>query len=296
MQKRDVLSSPRLRELKKQRRKNLRNKIILYSVFFAIGLICLTLIARIPSLRIENINISGNKVIEVESVRSRVAQDISGYYFWLFPKNNFLLYPENTVLANLTTEFRRIKDVSFEMDGHKTLNINFSEREGKYLWCGNEISEEINQTLIAKADANGCYFMDDNGYIFDRAPYFSGNVYFKFYGGLGGDGETPEGLSFMPLQWKDILDFKNAISKMELKPSILYAKDDGDIELYLASNLTPPNAQKILFRSDSDLNKIAENLETALSTEPLANDFRNNFNNLLYIDLRFGNKVYYKFK
>ena len=46
---------------------------------------------------------------------------------------------------------------------------------------------------------------------------------------------------------------------------------------------------------DSDFEKLAENLQAALMTEPLQSDFKNKFSSLLYIDLRFGNKVYYKF-
>ena len=46
----------------------------------------------------------------------------------------------------------------------------------------------------------------------------------------------------------------------------------------------------------SDFQKIAENLQAALATEPLRSDFKNKYSSLLYLDLRYGNKVYFKFK
>jgi hypothetical protein len=53
---------------------------------------------------------------------------------------------------------------------------------------------------------------------------------------------------------------------------------------------------EIIFKIDSDFQKIAENLQAAITTEPLQTDFKNKYSSLLYIDLRFGNKVYYKFR
>ena len=52
---------------------------------------------------------------------------------------------------------------------------------------------------------------------------------------------------------------------------------------------------EILFKIDTDLGNIAENLKAALDAEPLKSKIKNFYSTLLYIDLRFDNKVYYKF-
>jgi len=72
-------------------------------------------------------------------------------------------------------------------------------------------------------------------------------------------------------------------------------QEDGDVKLYLSS-FTSKMGPEIIFKADSNFEKIIENLQSVLSTEPLQSDFKNKYSSLLYIDLRFGNKVYYKFK
>jgi len=71
-------------------------------------------------------------------------------------------------------------------------------------------------------------------------------------------------------------------------------KEDGDIEIYLKP-VDSLNFPKIILKSTSDFNKVVENLQSVLTTEPFQSDFKNKYSSLLYIDLRFGNKVYYKF-
>jgi len=83
---------------------------------------------------------------------------------------------------------------------------------------------------------------------------------------------------------------------MGLKPYAFYVRDDGDIELYLQSNVALKNSPKIIFKSSSDIVKLVENLQSTVLVEPLKTDLKDKYNSLKYIDLRFGNKIYYKFE
>ncbi|MBI2099665.1 hypothetical protein HYT45_04675, partial [Candidatus Uhrbacteria bacterium] len=69
---------------------------------------------------------------------------------------------------------------------------------------------------------------------------------------------------------------------------------DGDADLFLsgAKNQKP----KILIRADADMENLAENLGAALETEPLKTRMAKEYSKLEYLDLRFSNKVYSKFK
>ncbi|KKQ46157.1 MAG: hypothetical protein US65_C0044G0007 [Candidatus Yanofskybacteria bacterium GW2011_GWC2_37_9] len=82
---------------------------------------------------------------------------------------------------------------------------------------------------------------------------------------------------------------------MKLKPIALYQEDNGDIKFFLSRENSSFMGPEIILKINSDFQKVAENLETALNTEPLQSNFKNKYSSLLYIDLRFGNKVYYKF-
>ena len=69
------------------------------------------------------------------------------------------------------------------------------------------------------------------------------------------------------------------------------------MEIFLSKGTSSTSAigPKIIFKKDADLQNIAENLQAALNIEPLKSKFKNKYSLLLYIDLRFGNKVYDKF-
>jgi len=296
MRKKSILHSPRIEELKRKRHRILRNKILFFVFLFLMILAGLVFLSRWEKINIDNVRISGNRIIETEAIEQIIHSNISGYYFGLFPKTNFLLYPKNEIKNELAQKFKRLKDISFDEKDIKTLNVSVSEYEGKYLWCGTELPEALlMEDSISKASGKICHFMDENGYIFDEAPYFSGEVFFRFYGKIVSSSENPIGSFFLPNNFEKIISFKRTVKEMGLRPSAFWEDNTGDMNLFLSPDDAMLFGPKIIFKIDSDFEKLAENLQAALMTEPLQSDFKNKFSSLLYIDLRFGNKVYYKF-
>ncbi|MEX2052441.1 MAG: hypothetical protein WD991_01970 [Candidatus Paceibacterota bacterium] len=297
MKKGDVLNSPRLVELKRRRRVNLFKKISLFVFIVGAVVTSVAYISRVEKLNITNVEVLGNEVIDTESITEVVTNNVSGYYFWFLPKTNFLIYPKDQIVEDLGGNFKRLTDISLNLRQDQTLEVKVSERKGKYTWCGeNLVEEEILRSINPEETENKCYFMDDGGYIFDIAPYFSSDVYFRFYGVLSvSDGEYI-GNYFLPGKFSSLVSFKLNLESMSLRPAALLLKDNGDLELYLASALLPPNGPKIIFKGQADYQNLAENLQAALDTEPLKTNFKTKYTQLEYIDLRFGNRVYYKFK
>ncbi|MFA5778457.1 MAG: hypothetical protein WC870_03170 [Candidatus Paceibacterota bacterium] len=296
MQKRNVLNSPRLVELKKRRQKAILNKVLISLLGFSVIFILLAYISRFDNLNITEIQISGNKILETEILQTTVEQQISNKYLWLFPKTNILIYPKNAVKEELKEKFKRLKDVNLSIKNNKILEVSLTERIAKYTWCGTVMPAQVDP-LQKNVDTQKCYFLDEDGYLFDEAPYFSGEVYFKFYGltNLNDEG-IGAGFYFSEPNFKQLISFKNALESMELKPTSLYIKENDDIEIFLSRGKTLPTGPRIILKKDSDFDKVAENLQTAITTEPLKSKLKNKYSSLLYIDLRFGNKVYYKFQ
>lgn len=291
MQKRNILNSPRLLELKKRRKKVILNKIVFSLIGVLLVFILLGYASRVNGLNIIDLKINGNKIITTESIETAINEELAGKYFWLFPKTNVLFYPQKEIKTILLNKFKRIADLTLEIKNRKTLEVSINERTAKYTWCGRVVQDSSN------ANQSKCYFLDDTGYIFDEAPYFSGSVYFKFYGLTENATENPIGSYFDKNNFNKLISFKENLEKMGLKPVSLWKdnsnNDDAGIEL--ASN-KENYSPKIFFRLDSDFQNISENLEAALTTEPLQTEFNKKYSALQYLDLRFGNKVYYKFK
>src|SRR3989344_5832237 len=284
MTKRNVLNSPRLLKLKKQRRRIVLGKILI--LFFGLGTIFSLLIylSRFNSLNIGEIQIVGNKAVDTEMINEVVKQEIAGYYFWFFPKTNFLIYPQHKIATELKNKFKTIKDIFINDKNMKILVVSLTEREAKYTWFGKTWPE-------MGVETPKCYFTDRDGYIFNEAPYFSGEVYFKLYGQI--NGETALGSYFSENNFPRLILFKKMLEALKLKPAALSIMADGNAKIFLSEKNASGTGPEIIFKLDFDFKKIAENLETAFKTESLRSKFESKYSALKYIDLRFDNKIYY---
>ena len=290
MQKRVVLNSPRLKEIRRKKHKSAKRKNLIVLVIVLLLICSFAFSSRINKVNINQITISGNKIIETKEIETIIQKEIAGNYFWLFPKTNFLIYPKNKIIKELNSKLKRLKNVSININNFRLLDVKVSEYEGKYLYCGILIP-----VLRDSINDNKCYFLDSDGYIFDKAPYFSGDVYFKFYGDSLLSNENPSGSYLMKDKFSKIIEFKNSIEKMNLKPTSFYLNENGEegnFSLFGEPGISP----KIIFKVDGDYEKLAENLQAAISVDPLKTNLKTKSSSLLYLDLRFGNKVYYKFK
>jgi len=282
--KRNVLNSPGLLELKKRRHKVFLNKILILLFGVLVIFFSLAYLSHLNRLNINEVEILGNKVLDTETLKIAVKEQITGKYLWLFPKTNIFLYPKNTIKNDLQDQFKRIKDINLTIKNTKILEISLTEREAKYTWCGDSAEARLSQN-----SENKCYFVDEDGYVFDEAPYFSGNIYFKFYG-------TQTESYFSKQNFKQLISFRDVLVGMGLKPIAMYVTNDGDIQVHLSSTNPLSMEPKIILKADADFKNVAENLQAALDTEPLKSKFKNKYSTLEYIDLRFGNKVYDKFQ
>jgi hypothetical protein len=240
-----------------------------------------------------------------------------GKYLWLFPKTNLFLYPESSIQKELEDQFPRLENISLSIKNNKTLEVSLSERKALYTWCGdtppkitdvglpqsgNTPDVGILQGRSPTSGVSNCYFLDENGYIFDQAPYFSGEVYFKFYGvpdvgilqGRSPTSGVISGSYFAQQNFKQLVAFRDILLGFGLKPVALYVGSDGNVEVALSGGTSFSTDPQIIFKLNADYQNVAENLETALTTEPLQSEFKNKYSTLQYIDLRFGNKVYFK--
>ncbi|HNW71874.1 MAG TPA: hypothetical protein PKZ36_01715 [Candidatus Paceibacterota bacterium] len=285
MKNRSVLNSPRLVELRRKKRKAEKRKFFLCFILFLVLFFGLAFLSRIPAINIKEVNIYGNKIIESDDIKNLVMEEISSKYIGLFSKSNFLIFPRYQIKKDLAEKFKRLKTISLELKNINTLEISVSEYEEKYLYCGEN-------SFPAEGVEEKCYFLDDNGYIFDEAPFFSGEVYFKFFGKTNDGGIL--GSSFSPDNFKNLILLKENLEQMNFKPVAFYVDENGDGNISLSSG-TEHNP-KVIFELDSDYQKISENLKSALDTDPLVYKIKEKFSSLLYIDLRFTNKVYYKFQ
>ncbi len=298
MKKRNILDSPRLLGLKKEKNQIMLKKAYIFLFLFILLVPALSLLSRWEKLNIINVEINGNKVIDKSILENLIKEKISGNYLFVFPKRNFIFYPKQDIQDELRAKFKRLSHIELDLKDFQTLSVNVTERTALYTWCGDtpfttQITEENQDETIEKT-ASPCYFMDDTGYIFDKAPYFSGEVYLKFYGVVEKEDDTSIGFSFKEKDFNNLIFYKKEFEKMGLKLASFFVDENADIRSYLSSTSSSIGPE-LIFKSSDTPSQIVANLDATLSTEPLLSNFKSKYNSLLYIDMRFGNKVYYKF-
>ena len=287
---RDIPTSPRILEIRRKRR-ILRLRLgILFVVLFVAIVWLLSFLAGVKNITIHDITITGTHIVDQLEIEQVVRKNLEGKYLFIFPKSNSIIYPHNRIKKDLVTTFPRIELLDVYIDNLNTLRIDIKERTGSYLYCGVNIPENKNDV------GENCYFLNNDGFIFDNAPYFSGNVYFKYYLKLEDSTSDPLGKQMLPVdKFYKIARFVDGINNLGLKTIYIEMNKSGTNYLYLdhGEDKTTP---KIIFKSDADLNLIEENLSIAMKKKEFADEIKSKYNTLLYIDLRFKDKVLYKFQ
>ena len=291
---RDILTSPRIEEIKHKRRvRNLRLVIIFFIVTILL-IESLSYISSNPNIVINNIVVTGNQIINAQDIEARVKDKLNGKYLYLFTKANSLIYPHQAIYEDLMTSLPRIKTLSVYRDNWKTLHIEITERLGSYLYCGAQIPEIVTDV------GENCYFINNDGYIFDKAPYFSGNVYFKYYVQILDENNIPIENPLMKYvfdtdRFHKIARFIDGITSIGFKPIYIEIKPDGTNTIYLSHNIND-SIPTIIFKNENDLDIILSNLVAAMNKSEFADEVNSKYTKLQYIDLSFTNKVIYKFQ
>lgn len=238
-----------------------------------------------PAVSINKVDIKGTLVIKPVDIERVVLDELSGKYLSIFPKKSIFIYPRKALLQRLKSEFKRIENIDIYIEGFTGLLVNLSERPERYLWCGRDLEEE--QTSLKY-----CFFADSGGYIFSKSPYYSGNIFLEFYGPLfSGENANPIGGAILSEdKFNKLISFENSLGKIGFTPIKILVKPDEDYEIYLFGG------GKILATGKNDLDKNIGYLKLAIATDPLKSKIEQSRATLDYLDLRFGNKVFYRFK
>ncbi len=278
MRSKAVLDSPRLREMRRKQRKSVQRKLAIIAVFLLVIFISLGFASRLRDVNIQTVSITGNRLIDSKDLEEATWDVLHGYYFWLYAKSNVMIYPERELKAKISERFKRIENIEIVANPDLNLAIKIKERGAQYVWCDEYMK---------------CYFTDLYGYIFDEAPYFSGPVYLKFQGGVSLD-KSPIGQVVAESDFEKLALFAETMKTFGLEPTTIKLLNDNETEIFLAS-VDGGVGPKVVLNRKNDLTRIIQNLKTAVESEPLLTDIKTKYASLRYIDLRFDNKVYYKF-
>jgi hypothetical protein len=227
-------------------------------------------------LKITSVTVSGENVVPTSSIEQAALHEIQGSYFGLFPRSNIFLYPKESIRKDILALYPTLKSIAIHASNFHTLTISVTERSPRALWCG-----------TSTTDASDCVLLDTTGTAYAHAVQDSGQGFVKYYGPLQ-SGQLPKQF-LTSAQFYSLSALVDTFAK-KLAPDVITSvsvDQNNDVRLTASGNYD------ILFTLNDDSGKIFEHFSLILTVPPFKNTSLSLFH---YIDLRFGDKVYYKVK
>src|SRR3989344_1741704 len=288
----------RAKRYKLQRRlkpKRSRVKKLLKSKVFWVGILGFFVLAGsaygiffTPFFQIKHIEIRGNKNIAEEKLRQAVSEPLSGHVVF-FKKSHFLLANAAGVAAKIQAVFPEIESVAVQKKFPDKVRVTVQERQGIGTWCPNKtlsIELEGSQEQTTRS-IRQCFTLDKQGVIFEETESAKEVT-------LSAEGvEAALGDQVVdPVALERILQFQRSVDAFPLFEQVGLRV----LSLLIVSkervNAGISEGWEIYFNPsagvDWQIQKVKLVLEQEISSQ------RRPF--LEYIDLRFGDQAYIKYR
>lgn len=257
----------------RKRRQSLFAVIKLIAI--GVGIVGIVLgVSWLPHLRITKVEVAGVEGTAADAIEEAAQRSIAGTYAFVFPKNNVLIYPKTSLIQNLYEQFPRLAAIEVEAKHLRIIGVTVRERIPGSVWCGVTLDTRV-----------PCLFMDEDGVAYEAAAQFSGTVYTEYFGSTTGA---------LPKQYLTSKEFRSlaalvqAFKDKEGESIARVAVDEqNDARATFESGFT------LLFAALADSGDIYERFLLAKTAEPFKSRALKDFE---YLDLRFGDRLYYKLK
>ncbi|MFH0755078.1 MAG: FtsQ-type POTRA domain-containing protein [bacterium] len=259
--------------LHKKKRANFIKKIQVYFIFIIFLILLLICVLNIKKIQIKEIKVSGNFSVPTEDIIRLANTEINKKYFFIILVNNIFLLRRQEIEKQILENIKEINKIKILIRGIDKIEIIVQEREVKNLWC---------KGIPINIGPKDCYFMDLNGFIFEKAPQFSKDIFFEYFGLI--KEKNPIGQFYLKEDFKNISNLFNILKKMSFEIKSFYAVDENEYEIYILGG------GKIIMNNKRSFESQLINLQALISNEYIKTDIES-LKKIKYIDLRFGNKV-----
>src|SRR3989344_5741446 len=254
-----------------------RRRARLWAVLFVLS--CLAIVVAMlhylsfmPRYNVQSVVVSGTSRIAAPEIEVYAYNYMHQSNRVLFSSSNIFIYHPSRVRDALLAQFPAIKSARVGRSSplSTTVEIALEEREAYALWC---------------ASVSRCYDIDKDGFVFAQsgaahtAPYV-------FYGGLVETAGSPIGSRFAEGHFEGLLKF------LELLEREGFASEGARVENERDMTIQIKNSFYLKASFGESAEELVKNLQLVLASDTL----KDKQGQIQYIDLRFGDRVYYKLK
>ena len=232
-----------------------------------------------PFLRITAVDVAGAQTLSTSSVAALVSQDLAGSYLHLFAKNNIFLYPKSSLAQNIAAALPAIAQAQVGATNFNTITVTVRERQPKALWCGEQVASST-------AVFGGCSLMDQDGVVYAPADSAAA-TYDRYFGALA---STTMPKEYLPsAQFRALTALVDALAQKVPNDTVQSVYVDSNKDVYL----TFGSGFELMFALADDGGDVYQRFVLALGADPFTSHPLSDFE---YLDLRFGDRLYYKLK
>lgn len=271
------------RELRHRRRKIL--SISFLSIFIITSFIWFMNYDR---FKISDIRISGNRIVLQEDIYESINTYLERKIIGVLPRNNVLLTNTKQIERNIKNTFPKIYNAKVLIKDGSKLIIEVEEREPHSLWCKDKNYESDFE--------EECYFADQRGFIYTRAPYFSAGVFEKIY---TTNNVLQIGEQVLDKQdFDSFFDFTNTLyDDYGIGLDRVFIDDRNETRIYINSLLKENFQYKpyIIYHNTDSYKIIKRNIDLMINHDLFKKEFNEYPERLEFIDLRIIDQIRFKF-
>lgn len=257
------------RSLKERRRRKLVIIAVSVGVIVLALIVLLVMLLRLPEIRIGHVSVSGTQYSHESLVTQVVQRSLSRNYFFVVPRSNTFLYPKTEIRRELKKQFPAVRSVTFDRPTMQSLSVTVVERKPDALWC-------------TSASSSPCYLMDEDGFVFVRAPHEYPEL-IRYQGAL--DGEIPA--VFLSGAYPELTRFIDDVGEVTKREVNRVVRDEhGDVFVFFKDA-----GGELRFAHSGANDLLLQNIASVFA----APRFHATSTPLEYADFRFGKKVYVRF-
>lgn len=253
-----------------------RGKIVAVAALAAVSAAAWVLFYN-PYFAIEEVVITGGSYIDEGPLYEQVAEQLNERRWWIFNQENIFVFSKKQVAARLQ-EHVSVDDLAIDRDLPRTLVISFTEKLPAAVWV----------------EEGGAYYIDEEMAVLANVPgsgVLSGQLILKPESGqkhvVVRNGQRVVNLSPAYVQAAAELWNEFGTTPQEalaIEPSFTAVKREVTLIMHYRTG------PRVYFNLDDDLQLQIEKLETLLAEKFNPEELAK----LEYVDVRFGEKVYYK--
>jgi hypothetical protein len=223
-------------------------------------------------LAITTVEVTGNEQLEQADLRVVVEQGLAAVHALSLYGGTVFTYDDESITENLLNTYPRLASAALSMRDFHTLTLVVTERSPVAAWCYED-----------------CFFIDKSGFVFERVDTVPEGLV-TYTGDLA---PAPLRQVFLHGDFPRLDAFMQDLREIGIMPIAVHIFD-GEAEIVSAEH------PLLKIKLDAELDRTLSYIEVTLASDDYrqwhsqAEEGEEVDSSEAYIDVRFGNRVYYK--